>query len=315
MTDFSIRSDSVNVEEIMGQIRARIREKRGVDYTEQEIRELAAAKLEKFLDPATVRSDLLKQYQQLRQHQAGADSPLDEETLFGSPKPWVRRIRRLLRPVLKLFLNPVPLMRASRVNETMVRHAELFYEIVHNLVVETTRLSIEVKNLKMRVESLSSRLDFDERRSRALEGVVQYRPASPSQTTAAPQKEEEESGTETEGGASRSRRRRRRRGRRGGGQRPTPEEMAGTGPGAQPGGEEEAEAPTTEGASPNRSVQESVVGQAAAEASESRSPGHDEQPSPAREESPAPAAPIRPEPRHETGHAQEREPGDRESGS
>ncbi len=38
MADFNIRSDSVNVEQIMRQIRARIREKRGVDYTEQQIR-------------------------------------------------------------------------------------------------------------------------------------------------------------------------------------------------------------------------------------------------------------------------------------
>ena len=51
MPDFNVRSDSVNVEQIMEQIRARIREKRGVDYTEEQIRELAAVKLEKFLDP------------------------------------------------------------------------------------------------------------------------------------------------------------------------------------------------------------------------------------------------------------------------
>ena len=60
MPDFNVRSDSVNVEQIMEQIRARIREKRGVDYTEQQIRELAAVKLEKFLDPRGVRSDLLE---------------------------------------------------------------------------------------------------------------------------------------------------------------------------------------------------------------------------------------------------------------
>ena len=39
----------------MEQIRTRIQEKRGVDYTEQQIRELAAVKLEKFLDPKAVR--------------------------------------------------------------------------------------------------------------------------------------------------------------------------------------------------------------------------------------------------------------------
>jgi hypothetical protein len=38
MADFNIRSDSVDVEQIMQQIRARIREKRGVDYTEEQVR-------------------------------------------------------------------------------------------------------------------------------------------------------------------------------------------------------------------------------------------------------------------------------------
>ena len=52
MADFNVRSDSVNVEQIMEQIRSRIRDKRGVDYTEEQIRELAAVKLQKFLDLA-----------------------------------------------------------------------------------------------------------------------------------------------------------------------------------------------------------------------------------------------------------------------
>ena len=47
---------------------------------------------------------------------------------------------------------------------------------MHNLVLEMTRASIDVKNMKMRVESIASRLEFNERRARALEAVVQYRP-------------------------------------------------------------------------------------------------------------------------------------------
>ena len=39
MTDMQIRSDSVDVEQIMRQIRSRIRDKRGVDYTEDEIKD------------------------------------------------------------------------------------------------------------------------------------------------------------------------------------------------------------------------------------------------------------------------------------
>ena len=41
MPDFNARTDSVNVEQIMDQIRERIREKRGVDYEEQQVQELA----------------------------------------------------------------------------------------------------------------------------------------------------------------------------------------------------------------------------------------------------------------------------------
>ena len=64
--------------------------------------------------------------------------------------------------------------------------------MIHNLVVELTRTGVEVKSLKMRLESMASRLDFDERRARALEGVVQYRAGAvppqqpPADRTAAP---------------------------------------------------------------------------------------------------------------------------------
>ena len=51
MADFRIRAESLDVEQIMQQIRSRIAEKRGVDYTEAQIREIATVRLEKFLDP------------------------------------------------------------------------------------------------------------------------------------------------------------------------------------------------------------------------------------------------------------------------
>ena len=219
MSDFTVRSDSVDVEQIMRQIRARIREKRGVDYTENEIRELANVKLEKFLDPEGVRSDLLEQYRKGRDTTSSPRNyAFEDTTLFESGRPLVAFIRKLLRPILKLFFNPNPLIEAlhiqSRLNESYNQSEALYYELIHNLVLETTRLGIEVKNLKMRVESTSSRLDFDERRARALEGVVQYRPgavapAQPTASGAAPGP----APTEAEL-AERRARRRRRRGRR-----------------------------------------------------------------------------------------------------
>jgi hypothetical protein len=194
MPDFNVRSDSVNVEQIMEQIRARIREKRGVDYTEQQIRELAAVKLEKFLDPRGVRSDLLEQFRRAQPAYTPPELPnyaFDDQTLFTSTRAPLRWIRRLLQPLLKLFFNPNPLIRALHIQSqlnTMYGEREarreatrrafdhLQYELIHNLVIETTRMSIDVKNLTMRVESLASRLEFNERRARALESVVVYKP-------------------------------------------------------------------------------------------------------------------------------------------
>jgi hypothetical protein len=219
MTDFSVRSDHVDVEQIMRQIRSRIREKRGVDYTEEEIRELASVKLEKFLDPRGVRSDLLEQFRRKREASLPPNFEFEDTTLFETHRGFLAFLRRLLRPILKLFFNPNPLIEAlhiqSKLNAQQAAIEPLYYEVMHNLVLETTRLGIEVKNLKMRVESMSSRLDFDERRARALEGVVQYRPgAVPPLQPPTGAGGAERPLTEAEQAERRSRRRRRRGKRR-----------------------------------------------------------------------------------------------------
>ncbi|MBA2303902.1 MAG: hypothetical protein H0W08_14885 [Acidobacteria bacterium] len=217
MTDFQIRSDNVDVEQIMRQIRSRIREKRGVDYTEEEIKELARVKLEKFLDPTGVRSDLLVEYRRTKGEAASNPNyKFEDTTIFETHRGFVRFMRKLLYPILKLFFNPHPLIDAlhiqSDLNARSFKREELQYELIHNLVLETTRLGIQVKNLRMQVESMSSRLDFDERRARALEGVVQYRPGAvpPLQPPQGVARDSREEGQAQEGRT----RRRRRRGRR-----------------------------------------------------------------------------------------------------
>src|ERR1700716_4164513 len=128
MPDFNVRSHSVNVEQIMEQIRARIREKRGVDYTEQQIRELAAVKLEKFLDPRGVRSDLLDQFRKAQPAYAPPELPnfaFEEDPLFESHRGPIQWIRKLLLPLLKLFFNPNPLIQALHVQSRLnTMHAE-----------------------------------------------------------------------------------------------------------------------------------------------------------------------------------------------
>src|SRR6266545_3000505 len=113
MPDFNVRSDSVNVEQIMEQIRARIREKRGVDYTEQQIHELAKVKLEKFLDPRGIRSDLLDQFRkQPYQPPKVPTLVFEDTTMFETHRGALRTMRKLLAPILKLFFNPNALIHA-----------------------------------------------------------------------------------------------------------------------------------------------------------------------------------------------------------
>ncbi|MEO8678001.1 MAG: hypothetical protein ABI665_03085 [Vicinamibacterales bacterium] len=201
MSEFTIRSESVDVEQIMKQIRARILEKRGADYTEEQIRELASVRLEKFLEPKNLRSDLLEQFRKSRPavntEPPAIEPPYtpEEADIFVTHRGFLRFTRKLFAPLMKMMFNPNPLLhvihKQAEFNVTLLKRearrkiefdksrAEwnaLYYEVIHNLVLETTRMGIEAQNLRMKVESLSSRLDFSERRVRALEGVVQYRP-------------------------------------------------------------------------------------------------------------------------------------------
>ena len=295
MPDFNVRSDSANVEQIMEQIRARIRDKRGVDYTEEQIRELAAVKLEKFLDPRGVRSDLLEQFRRSQPPPAPVTVPLypfEDTTLFDSHRGLVRLFRRLFRPVLKLLFNANALSssmhaqtvinqqtvdRLDAVEASLRRNGDLYYELLHNMVLELTRMTIEVKNAKMRVESIASRLEFNERRARALESAVVYKPTEEERDAGPPPRQQQQpqpqasrpsylpasqpagapaapaaDGQSGEGPGQRSRRRRRRRGRRGGasaasimGQQPSAPQSGGQAEGNQP-------APSGEGAADGR---------------------------------------------------------------
>jgi hypothetical protein len=259
MSEFTIRSESVDVEQIMKQIRQRILEKRGADYTEDEIRELASVRLEKFLDPNNLRSDLLEQFRKSRPAVASEPPVItppytaEQADIFATHRGAVRFLRKLLAPLLKLLFNANTLHQVlhtqSQFNVDLLKREarrkiefdrsraewnSLYYEVLHNLVLETTRMGIEVQNLRMKSESLSSRLDFSERRVRALEGVVQYRPEAVRPAERHDHADEDHAaaqqastgglegfvpaGTQPQGpgdGAARKRRRR-RRGRRGG---------------------------------------------------------------------------------------------------
>ena len=185
----------VDVEQIMRDIRSRIAQRSGVELSNQQIQELAARRLEAVLDPRGLNPALLEQLRRSAgERPSGADTavktpdthPFDEASLYDSPNGLLRFLRRLLNPILRLFMNPTPIAHslalqsrfnaelASRDAERDRRQAEwnaLHYQILQRLVMEVSRVSIEAQSQAMRVESLAGKVDFNERRVRSMEGA------------------------------------------------------------------------------------------------------------------------------------------------
>jgi hypothetical protein len=233
----------------MRDIRARISQRHGIELSNQQVQELAARRLDAILEPRNVNPSLLAQLRKSAGDTTDVALPPSEPpytfvetTLYDTHRGLLGFIRRLLHPILKLFFNPTPIANAlqaqaqfnasvtAREVERERRQAEwnaLHYELLQRMVTEVARVSIDVQALATRVESLSAKVDFNERRVRALENPQQpnrpqiHRPAGPSEPVNIA------SGSGVEPGASETasaehtgdgprKRRRRRRGRRGG---------------------------------------------------------------------------------------------------
>jgi len=237
--------DNVDVEQIMRDIRARISSRHGIDLTPQQIQELAARRLDAILEPRHVKPALLEQMRRAAGERievpapaAVVVTPFDESQLYSSHRGFVQSLRRLLNPILKLFINPAPIVlalnaqaahssaAAARESELYTQQAEwnaLHYEIVQRLVTELARTTLEAQSLTLRMEALDAKLDFNERRVRAMELAahhtrppVQRQPeAPPAEATPVAQSPNGPLAADAGSDGAR-RRRRRRRGRRSG---------------------------------------------------------------------------------------------------
>lgn len=237
MSEFSVESEGVDVERIMEQIRARIRANRGAEASDAEIRQQAGSRAAQVVDPAGARSALAGRPQPERAEPAPRPSEsfeFDQDTIYRSSRGAIGHVlygvRKLLSPLLKFFFNIQPVAHAlavqSRLNRQQAafddRVARLFdtssarleareeidklnHQVMLDLVTEMTRLSVEMKNHRALVESVSARLDFFERQARAREAGGRARASS--QTAEQPGAEDRTEGAEPT-------RRRRRRGRR-----------------------------------------------------------------------------------------------------
>jgi hypothetical protein len=170
---FEIRSDAVDVEEIMRQIRKRIEAKRQGLYSDDEIKDIAERRLDAVLDAHEFNSDFIADFRS----EAGAwNFQFNPETLYRSSRGGVGQllegVRRLLRPLQKLFWNPNPLISALSRQSDLNRY---YVQLLHNLALELTKLNLEVQDLKNRNLQLQGRLEFLARREKTLEGMVAYR--------------------------------------------------------------------------------------------------------------------------------------------
>ena len=165
------RTDRVDVEQIMRDIRMRIAQRSGIELSNQQIQELAARRLEAILDPRDLKPELLDQLRRTAGERpvsvevvaAGSTQsyPFDEATLYDSPNALLRFIRRLLQPLLRMMFNPTPIAHAlalqSRLNaEIAAREADrdrrqaewnaLHYELVQRMVTGGAEMMVGAIN-------------------------------------------------------------------------------------------------------------------------------------------------------------------------
>jgi hypothetical protein len=170
---FEIKAEGVDVERLLAEVQRRVEERRGTLYTEEELRFIAERPLEGVVQPHDVRADLREEF---RNRDASWNYSFDAQTLFRSSHGLAGRaieaVRRLLAPVQKLFWNPNPMIAALSRQSDLNRFS---VDLLHNLVLELTRLSLEVQELKSRNQELAARIEALARREKTLEGMVAYR--------------------------------------------------------------------------------------------------------------------------------------------
>lgn len=166
---FEIKGAGVDEETLLARLRERIAEKkaRGL-YTDAEVRQIAERPLHPVLEAHDLKSTLLPEIRA-----AAWNYGFDAETIYRSSRGGaLETVRRLLRPIQKLFWNPTPMIAAlSRQKDINAANAHL----LHNLVLELTRLRLELDELKSRNLQLQARVELQAKREQVLESMAVLR--------------------------------------------------------------------------------------------------------------------------------------------
>jgi len=170
---FEVKAEGVDVQQLLADVYKRIATRKEGLYTEEELRFIAEHPLEGVLTGRELRADLVDEF---RSRDAQWNFSFETETIYRSSRGLVGRAletaRRVLRPIQKLFWNPNPMIAALSRQSDLNR---FYVHLLHNLVLELSRLNLESQELRNRNLQLAGRLEALERREKTLEGMVSYR--------------------------------------------------------------------------------------------------------------------------------------------
>jgi len=172
---FEIEAEGLDVERLLADVHRRIEERRKSGlYTEEELRYIAERPLEPVLRARDVSAALLAEFRAL---DAQWNFSFDPESIYRTSRGgFLAAARRLLRPIQKLFWNPTPMIAALSRQADLNRFSA---HLLHNLVLELTRLELELTELKNRNLQLSGRVETMARRAKALEDLLAEQGGAP----------------------------------------------------------------------------------------------------------------------------------------
>ena len=148
MDDWTDKDGRVDVAAIMAGIREKIRGRRDLGlYTDEEVEELTALRLQAFADDAGIDPDLLSRLM-AENHNWNISTDYRIETHRGGFRGrLVVLLKKLVRPWVRLYTDH-PLSRQAQINLYL-------HYLTHNLVRELVRLQIEHTALRNRFDELA----------------------------------------------------------------------------------------------------------------------------------------------------------------
>jgi len=148
MDDWTASDGTVDVAKVMARIREKIRGRRDLGlYTEDEVAELTALKLQAFADDAGIDPELLARLM-ADNHNWNISTDYRIEThRQGRGARLVVFLKKLVRPWIRLYTDH-PLSRQAQINLYL-------HYLCHNLVRELVKLQVEHAALRNRLDALS----------------------------------------------------------------------------------------------------------------------------------------------------------------